>query len=170
MKPGETLYWNHYFTVRIATPRKWVRWGYAKDGEKPPPMHIEPKMVKMGTGDFEFEFEFELPKGFDVDGQHYRAEIADEVESWGWCLYSHDTFSGENWHLSDSKDGCLRDAKKFFQLHGLIPEGVDVFNTDGVSIREPLDAEWQDFAKEAFAAVDSWQTGKGWPSGWKGKE
>ena len=169
MKPGENIYWNHHFTVEIRTPRTWVRWGYAKGDEKPKPVHTGPKSEKLDFGKFAIYCEFKLPDGFESDGVKHRAEVVDEVVKWGWRICHENAPSGDC-YLADSKEECLRQAKEYFRLNGLIPEGIRVVDVEGQISEEPLDAEWQEFANEAFAAVDSWQTGKGWPKNWRGKE
>lgn len=170
MKVSEK-YWNHYFKVMISKPRTWVRWGYVKKGEKAKPQHIEPKLSSSRFVDINYtmKFPFKLGEGFEADGVKYSCKVADEVESWGWKFYSPESPNANGtWELAGSMEECLEKAKECFKQHGLIPDGFTMVDEDGNWEELPLTPEWQEFAKEAFAAVDSWQHGKGWPKGWKG--
>lgn len=173
MKPGG-LYWNHYFTVLISEPRLWVRWGYASKGEKVKPMHISPASTILSgiEGMDDMEFKFELADGFKVEGVEYKAREADRVESWGWKTISDDSPGADSsWRLGKDMDECLRQAMAFFRSQGLIPDDIRLFHpatrkTETVTMPQ----EWLDFSEEAAHAVDQWQTGKGWPEGWRGKK
>jgi hypothetical protein len=167
MKVGEK-YWNHHFRVMVSKLRTWVRWGYAKDGDKAKPTHVEPKMTNIRVDGHALSFPFKLGEGFESDGVKYRCEVADEVTSWGWKTYSPESPNANGmWELAGSMEECLEAAMEDFKSQGLIPEGFTVVDEAGDWEELPLTAEWQEFAKEAFAAVDSWQHGKGWPKGWK---
>lgn len=166
-------YWNHYFKVMISKPRTWIRWGYAKDGEKAKPTHTEPKLIVLGIHGKDYNHTIRLPfklgDGFESDGVKYHCKVADEVEAWGWKTVNEESPNANgSWATAGSRDACLRAAKKSFKRHGLIPDGFIVTDEEGNFEHLPLPKDWQEFAKEAYAAVDSWQSGKGWPKDWKG--
>jgi len=167
MKPSEKPYWNHYFTIQISKPRKWVRWDYVSTGNTARPLHIMPKRAWLGRKNG-FWYEFKIPtKGWD----NVIPMVCDEVESWGWRIYSDDSPQcNGDFRLVGGIDEALSQAKEYCKRSGLIPEGISIIGEDGSREEMPMDAEMMAFAEKCMLAVKSWRTGNGWPTGWRGND
>lgn len=159
-------HWNHYFTVQVSRPRKWVRWYFAGETQEPRFLHVEPKRIwiSLPAKDKGFWYEVKLPK----PGALTRPKKHDEVESWGWRLYSPDSpqCNGEFQLVGDMRE-ALSQAKRSLRRQGLIPEGIMLTGEDGYHKPVPMNKEWKKFKAEATKAVKSWMAGKGWPKGWR---